>query len=689
MSAWDRLVTFAAEGGGHGGEAAEPAATGMLGDIIWLVPLLPVLSFFVILFFGKRMKNKGHAVGIAAVGIGLLISLFGFFELAFGKGTVEKAWTWFEFAGGESFHLEFGMNYDFLTAVMFVVVCTISLLVQIYSTEYMHDDKRYTIYYAMLSLFTGSMLFMLIANNLLQLFIGWELVGVCSYFLIGHFWEEKANSSAAIKAFITNRVGDMSLLFGIFAMFFIGHTFNIPELNHLAHEGHIGGTSLAIAALLMFGGAVSKSAQFPLYVWLPDAMAGPTPVSALIHAATMVVAGIYMVARMFLVFEHAGIALAVVAVIAAITMLLAAILALVQDDIKKVLAYSTVSQLAYMMAALGVGAYTAAIFHLFTHAFFKALLFLGAGSLIHGVHSNNMSDMGGLRKYMPHTFKTFMIGSLALAGIFPLAGFFSKDEIIGGALRGATGDHHQIAALIVLISGLITAFLTALYMTRACIKTFWGEYRGHGTPHESGGAIVTPLWILAGATIVVGFLGFPPTPWFDGGPFATWITVPGHEHHGFETLYNVVLPLLATLIAVGAIALGYMLFYKKKWRVDILNTPFAWIYRFVQNKYYLDEFYLNGIVRPVQYPIARGTYWADRKIVDGLVNGVAAGTIATARPTYAVIDQKVVDFAVNGAAGLTGASGGLLRYIQSGNIQRYAAVLFAAVAIFVALFALT
>ncbi len=669
-------------GGGHG-ETAEHAATGVLGNVVWLVPLLPVLSFFVILFFGKKMKSKGHTVGIGAVGIGLLISLFGFFELAAGKGFVQKTWTWFEFAGGESLKLEFGMHYDFLTAVMFVVVTMISLLVHIYSTEYMHDDKRYTFFYAMLSLFTGSMLFMLIANNLMQLFVGWELVGVCSYFLISHYWEEKENSSAGIKAFITNRVGDMSLLFGIFAMFFIGHTFNIFELNHLAEVGEIGGAPLTIAALLMFGGAVSKSAQFPLYVWLPDAMAGPTPVSALIHAATMVVAGIYMVARMFLVFEHATPALDVIAVIAGITMLLAAILALVQDDIKKVLAYSTISQLAYMMAALGVGAYTAAIFHLFTHAFFKALLFLGAGSLIHAVHSNNMSDMGGLRKYMPHTFKTFIIGSLALAGIFPLAGFFSKDEIIGGALR-AGSEGGRAAAWFVLISGGITAFLTALYMTRACVKTFWGEYRGHGTPHEAGGAMVTPLWILAGAAVVVGFLGFPVI-----GPFKNWINVPGEEHHGFETLYNVILPVLATVVAVGAIVLGLMLFLRKRWDVDLLGGPFAWAYRFAANRYYLDDFYMKGVVRPVQYKLARATYWSNQKVLDGVVNGVAAGTIAAAQPTYAVIDQQIVDFAVNGAAGLTGASGGLLRYIQSGNIQGYAAVLFGAVAVFVALFALT
>ena len=668
-------------------EPVEQAAPGLLGDVIWLVPLLPVLSFFVILSFGKRLKSRGHTVGIAAVGIGLILSLIGFVELASGKGLVQKTWTWFQFAGEDPFKIEFGMQYDFLTAVMFVVVTTISLLVHIYSTEYMHDDKRYTIYYAMLSLFTGSMLFMLIANNLMMLFVGWELVGVCSYFLIGHFWEEKANSSAAIKAFITNRVGDMSLLFGIFAMYVLGHTFNISELNLLAEEGELGGTGLTIAALLLFGGAVSKSAQFPLYVWLPDAMAGPTPVSALIHAATMVVAGIYMVARMFLVFEHAGAALDVVAIVAAITMLLAAILALVQDDIKKVLAYSTISQLAYMMAALGVGAYTAAIFHLFTHAMFKALLFLGAGSLIHAVHSNNMSDMGGLRRYMPHTFKTFMIGSLALAGIFPLAGFFSKDEIIGGALRASSEG--QISATIVLVSGLITAFLTALYMARVCIKTFWGEYRGHGTPHEGGGAMVTPLWILGILTIFVGFLGFPSTPWGWYGPFAKWITVPGEEHFSFSTLYNVLLPILATLVAVSAIALGVALFLKKRWNVHILGSPFAWVYRFIENRYFLDDFYLKGVVKPVQYPIARGAYWTNQHIFDAVVNGAAAGTVGLAKPTYAVIDQQVIDFAVNGSAGLAGASGGLLRYIQSGNVQRYAAVLFAAVAIFVALFALT
>ena len=659
-----------------------PAAVpkdGFLTQYMWLVPLLPVLSFFAILFFGKRTSHRGHAFGIGALGIGLAMSLYAFIELAAGNAAVEKSWTWFSMG---DIHLEFGMHYDFLTGVMFVVVTLVSLLVHIYSTGYMHDDKRYTIFFAFLSLFTGSMLFMVIANNLLELFIGWELVGVCSYFLIGHYWEEKENSSAAIKAFITNRVGDMALLIGIFVLFFAGHSFNIEELNHAVHEGHLGGTLLTVGALLLFGGVISKSAQFPLYVWLPDAMAGPTPVSALIHAATMVVAGVYLVARMFLLFEGAGAALDVVAIVASITMLLAAILALVQDDIKRVLAYSTISQLAYMVAALGVGAYTAGVFHLFTHAMFKALLFLGAGSLIHAVHSNNMSDMGGLRRFMPHTFKTFVIGSLGLAGIFPLAGFFSKDEIIGGALRSAS-DLGSGAAWIVLISATITAFLTALYVTRMLVKTFWGEYRGHGHPHESPSSMVTPLWILAGATLTVGFLGFPVI-----GPFADWITVPGHEHHGFETLYNIVLPIGATVVAVAAIVLGLRLFSERGLKIDILGSPFAWLYRFVANKYYLDDLYLNGIVRPIQYPIARATYWSNQKVLDGVVNGVGAGTVALSHPVYDVLDQQIVDFAVNGAAGITGFSGGLLKYIQTGNVQRYAAVLFGAVAAFVAVFVL-
>jgi NADH-quinone oxidoreductase subunit L len=667
----DALILAAAEG------AAKQGST--IGEYMWLVPLLPFVSFWAILFFGKRTRSRGHAFGIAAIGIAWVLSLIGFVTLAAGNASVHKSWTWIHFG---DFELELGMNYDFLCGIMFVVVTSISLLVQIYSTGYMHDDKRYTWFYAALSLFTASMLFLVIANNLLQMLVGWEGVGVCSYFLIGHFWEEKENSSAAIKAFITTRVGDIGFIFGIFVLFIAGHTFNVIELNHAAEEGHIGGTILTVGALLLFCGAVGKSAQFPLHVWLPDAMAGPTPVSALIHAATMVVAGIYLVGRMFVLFEHAGAALEVVAIIAATTMVIAALLALVQDDIKRVLAYSTISQLAYMMAALGVGAYTAGIFHLFTHAFFKALLFLGSGSLIHAVHSNNMSDMGGLRRYMPHTYRTFIIGSAALAGIFPLAGFFSKDEIIGGALRAAS-EGRQIAAAIVFVAAIATAFLTALYMTRACVKTFWGEYRGHGTPHESPGSMVTPLWVLAVATIGVGFLGLPVV-----GPFQDWITVPGHEHHGFSTFYNIILPVGSVGLALFAVFIGWQIWARNRWQYNVLGGPFAWTYRLVENKYYLDDIYLRYIVRPIQYTLSKAANWTNQNILDGIVNGTATGTVATAKVTYEVVDQEVVDFAVNGAAGITGLSGGLLRYIQTGRVQRYAAVLFASIAAFVALFVL-
>ncbi|MDQ3940364.1 MAG: hypothetical protein M3238_03325, partial [Actinomycetota bacterium] len=287
---------------------------------------------------------------------------------------------------------------------------------------------------------------------------------------------------------------------------------------------------------------------------------------------------------------------------------------------------------------------------------------------------------GGLRKYMPHTFRTFIIGSLALAGIFPLAGFWSKDEIVGGALRAAT-DADQTTAWIVFVAATITAFLTALYMARACFKTFWGDYRGHGTPHESASSMVTPLWLLAGASVVVGFLGLPVI-----GPFQDWITVPGHEHHGFSTFYNLLLPAGFVAMALIAIWIGYQLFERNRWRYDFVAGPFGWLYRFIENKYYLDDLYLRGIVRPIQYALSRATYWTNQRILDGIVNGTAVGTVATARGTYDVVDQQIVDFAVNGVAGLTGTSGRLLRYIQTGNVQRYAAVLFAAVAIFVAAF---
>jgi NADH-quinone oxidoreductase subunit L len=632
----------------------------------WLIPIIPLVAFFVILFFGKRTPGRGADIGIVATAASFVISLVIFFEVL-GGTHLERSWSWFELG---PLHLELGMNIDGLAAVMFIVVTVVSLLVQIYSVEYMRNEPRFTWYYAALSLFTGSMLNLVIANNLFQLLVGWELVGICSYLLIGHFWEEKENSDAANKAFITTRTGDVSFVFGIFLLTFAAGTTNIGEITEAVEGGEIATGLLTAGALLLFGGAIGKSAQFPLHVWLPDAMAGPTPVSALIHAATMVVAGVYMVGRLFAVFAASAEALTFVAVIGSITMLIAALLAMVQDDIKRVLAYSTVSQLGYMMAALGIGpaGHTAALFHLFTHAFFKALLFLGAGSVIHSVHTNRMSEMGGLRQPMPVTFWTFVVGSAALAGIPPLAGFWSKDEIIAEAFREA-----QYGVWVVAV---FTAALTAFYMTRAIALTFFGGYRGHGHPHESPRFMTAPLVILAGLAAVVGFFGGP----FVAGGFRSLVQF-GEEAHlaGFDFG----LAALSVGLALAGIAVGWSLY--RRWRERDPLRSLGPLYTFIERKYYLDDLYLRGIVRPIQYSVAAFVNWTNRYLLDGVVNGFGKLTRLLARATDAT-DRGLVDGAVNRVAIGTGWTGGLLRYIQSGNVQRYAVFLFVGVAILAVVF---
>ncbi len=558
----------------------------------WLVPLIPAVSFVLILLFGKRLPRGGAEVGIGAVGASFVLSVGAAWqwinrvmdaENAEGEGGVEHAFgalgalgrsisklgaqeehgptivepivrhtTWFQNGGVE---LGAGIQVDGLTVVLMFVVTIISLLVHVYSLEYMRGDRRFTYFYAALSLFTSSMLLLVVADNTLQMLIGWELVGLCSFMLIGHWWEEKPNSDAALKAFLTTRTGDIGLLVGVIMTFFIVQagtgegSFNIVELNESVESGGVSHTLVLWCAVGLMFGIIGKSGQFPLHTWLPDAMAGPTPVSALIHAATMVVAGVFLGARLFPVF-YEGFSIGdgninFMAAIGGITVLIGAALAFVQDDIKKVLAYSTISQLGYMVMALGVGAWVAAVFHLFTHAFFKANLFLGAGSVSHSGahHSFDMKkDMGGLKKYMPQTFWTFIIGSVALAGIFPLAGFWSKDEILVNA-----NENDYVLFLIV---GLIGAFMTAAYMTRCVYLTFFGEYRGghhgeahahdvgdelvehdladvqhadevahHGEPHESNGLITVPLWILSFFSLFVGLLNAPGiekfTEWFE------------------------------------------------------------------------------------------------------------------------------------------------------------------------------
>jgi NADH-quinone oxidoreductase subunit L len=667
----------------------------------WIIPLLPGLGFIAVLLLGKRLPRKGAELAVATVGASFVLSciaavqwiqrvddhkgkeaLGGFGRALLptqesGVSAVSSSFTWWQNANVK---FGVGIHIDGLAVMMLFMVTLVSFLVHVYSTRYMQGDRRYTHYFALLNLFTASMLLLVVADNTLMLLVAWELVGVCSFVLIGHWWEERPNSDAAVKAFLTTRTGDVGLMIGVIVLFFAAGTFNIAVINAKALDGGIRHTLLVVSAACLLIGIIGKSGQFPLHTWLPDAMAGPTPVSALIHAATMVVAGVYLGARLYPVFFR-GFSIGdgglnAMALVGGVTIIIGAVLAFVQRDIKKVLAYSTISQLGYMVMALGVGAWVAAIFHLFTHAFFKSLLFLGAGSVSESGshHSFDMKgDMGGLRKYMPITFTTFVIGSLALAGVFPLAGFWSKDEILVTA--GQTGYD---AFLYV---GLIGAFLTAAYMTRCVYLTFFGEFRGHGEPHESPPTLTVPLIVLAVASVGAGFLNAEAfgiekfRDWFEAG-----VSLPALQHADFDTVKAVI---SVTIAVVGIGIAAYLWFQREELGpfrgFTQRNAAARAGYRFLENKYYLDDLYEKVIVGGIKGPVARASYWVNQHVIDGVVNAIGRGTATAARETYDVIDQKVVDGAVNGLAETTGETGGLLRYVQSGRVQRYALTLFAAV----------
>jgi NADH-quinone oxidoreductase subunit L len=601
---------------------------------------------------------------------------------------IERSWTWFQNGG---FDIEVGMLLDGPAVMMLIVVTIVSLLVHVYSTDYVAGDRRYTHFFAFLSLFTASMLGLVMAKTTLQLIVCWELVGVCSFVLIGHWWEEKANSDAALKAFITNRVGDVGLLVGVITLFFAaGGTFDILETNTLALSGGISQTALLVASCCLIAAVMSKSGQFVLHTWLPDAMAGPTPVSALIHAATMVVAGIYMVGRMYGVFWQ-GLSIGIssvnlLAVVGAVTVIGGAALAFVQDDIKKVLAYSTVSQLGYMVMALGIGAWTAAFFHLFTHAFFKACLFLGSGSVSHAVHSFDMrKDMGGLRKWMPHTYKTFLIGTAALIGIFPFAGFWSKDEILAGASQ-LGGEGNYTAFMVV---GIVGAIMTAAYMTRTVYLTFFGEYRGHGHPHESGPRITVPLWILAVLGVTAGLVNIPSALAPDSvelrfehfyEPKGAYFPIENFAHPGF----SLGIALGATAIGILGIALAYLWYWRGAGPHGITerNRVASAGYTTLVNKYYFDRLYTDVIVGSVKGPVARAVYWFNQNVIDGVVNGAGRLSTVLGRFVYDRIDQQVVDGAINSSATAANSSGQVFRQLTSGKVQQYGALLFGAAAVF-------
>jgi NADH-quinone oxidoreductase subunit L len=615
-------------------------------ELAWLVPALPLAAWAVILLVGKRLPDGGAPVGILAVAVGWVISLTILFGVIGGdRGAYHAAVEWAPL--GPGLEIPLGMTVDGLAAVLLAMVTTVSMLIQLYSLFYMRGDERYTLFFAKLSLFTAGMLIVVLADNLILLLVGWEIMGVCSYFLIGHWWEDVANARAAIKAFLTTRVGDLGFMAGIFVFFWAAGGFETERIIEGVESGRISSATVTLGAVLLFCGAIGKSGQFPLHTWLPDAMAGPTPVSALIHAATMVAAGVFLVARMYPVFEASGTVLNEIAIIASITMLISALLALVQEDIKRVLAYSTVSQLAYMMAALSVGGYSAGVFHLVAHAFFKALLFLAAGAVIHAVHSNNMSEMGGLARAMPVTFTTFLIGALALAGIAPLAGFWSKDEILtdawnagfGGGVEGLATS--RTVAQVVFVAGMLTVFLTALYVARMLWLTFGAAYRGQGHPHEAGAGMLFPLVVLAAGAALGGLLAL------GDNSISAWIATPLLPSEGPATL-NLGLIVASSAVSLLALALGTALYRRGLPEREYLER-FPPVWTTLQHKYYLDDLYEGVLVRAVTGVLAPATYWFDQRLVDGAVNGAGLGTRRLARG---------------------------LRYVQSGQAQWYAAALF-------------
>jgi NADH-quinone oxidoreductase subunit L len=606
----------------------------------WIIAILPFIAFALIGLFLHRWPRLSAALSILAIGIAFLISLLVSLAVFSSEGNLvyEAAARWLSMPG---LQVDMGILVDGLTAVMLIVVTTVALLVQIYSLGYMHGDPGFASYYAYQSFFAGSMLGLVLANNFGQIFVFWELVGLASYLLIGFWFGRNSAKEAAKKAFITNRVGDFGFLLSIL---FLQILFGTLNFNGLAGEiaGYTNTGILIGIAILMLAGPVGKSAQFPLHVWLPDAMEGPTPVSALIHAATMVAAGVYLIARAYFIFSSTPQALLAIAVIGGFTALFAATIAIVQNDIKRILAYSTLSQLGYMVMAMGVGAMTAGMFHLMTHAFFKSLLFLGAGSVIHALHDEqDIWKMGRLAGKMPVTTWTFVIGALALSGIPPLSGFWSKDEILLGAYAsGHIGLY---------ILGTIVAFLTAFYMFRLIFVAFFGSGEGGLKAHESPAVMSVPLVILAVMAIIAGFVGSP----LMNNVFAHWVSYPGAVHH------NPSLGIMAvsSLVAVAGIILAWAVYQKKMVDVAAVKTRFNGLYQLLYHKYYIDEIY-QWLIDHLIDGTAKVLFWFDVYVINGLVNGIAA---------------------------LTGMAGQVLRYTENGQVQTYAMYMFAGIIVIIGL----
>jgi NAD(P)H-quinone oxidoreductase subunit 5 len=680
----------------------------------WLIPVLPLLGAMLVglglISFNQvtnrlRQLNAVLIISLMAAAMGLSFSLL--WSQIQGHPTYTRTLEW---AAAGSFHLTMGYTVDHLTAVMLAIVTSVAVLVMVYTDGYMSHDPGYVRFYAYLSLFGSSMLGLVVSPNLVQIYIFWELVGMCSYLLVGFWYDRKSAADAAQKAFVTNRVGDFGLLLGILGLFWATGSFEFEvmgdRLAELVQTGSLSNVLAILFAILVFLGPVAKSAQFPLHVWLPDAMEGPTPISALIHAATMVAAGVFLIARMYPVFEHVPAAMNVIAYVGAFTAFMGATIAITQNDIKKGLAYSTISQLGYMVLAMGVGAYTAGFFHLMTHAYFKAMLFLGSGSVIHGMEgvvghdpvvAQDMRAMGGLRKYMPVTATTFLIGCLAISGIPPFAGFWSKDEILGSAFA---------VNPFLWFVGWLTAGITAFYMFRMYFMTFEGKFRGkdesilqqltqpavaenfgpgamkqgeleseahddhshdsHGhsdTPHESPWTMTLPLAILAIPSMLIGLVGTPYKNYFEEFiyPPSETLAEVMEKTAEFDATEFYTMAGISVAIAVTGIILAVLMYRAKKIDPAAIAAKFPSLYNLSLNKWYFDDIYHRVFVLGLRR-LARQVLEVDFRVVDGAVNLTGIFTLF---------------------------SGESLKYIETGRAQLYALIIFGAVLGLVIVFGVT
>lgn len=625
-------------------------------EIFWLIPFIPALSTFILVVFGKILPKKyvsfQACLAVFASFVISVISFLGLLKISHEHYPLIK--TLFSWIHSGSFQANLSLQFDPLSAVMTVVVSGVAFLIHVYSIGYMAKDKGYTRYFAYLNLFTFAMLILVMASNIVLMFVGWEGVGLCSYLLIGHWFEKHSAANAGKKAFLVNRIGDAGFLLGIFFIFILIGSGEFTTINKAISGGVLTQGAATLIAILLFVGATGKSAQIPLYVWLPDAMEGPTPVSALIHAATMVTAGVYMVSRMNLLYTFSGTAAEVVAIVGAVTAVYAATMALTQNDIKRVLAYSTISQIGYMFMGCGVGAYAAGMFHLYTHAFFKSLLFLAAGSVMHALSGElDMRKMGGLRKYLPLTYSTFLVGAIAIAGVPFFSGFFSKDAILNQAY--AHGQYFVWAL------GVTGAILTAFYIFRLIFLTFHGKERLEPEVkkhiHESPPVMTIPLVILAFFSAVAGYVGLPVIfgknlNWFDQF-LKPAIKVPHEAHLALGTEWSLIL--ISVVVALAGIYIAYIFYIRNPRIPHNLAARFPSLYKLLYNKYYVDEIYNAAFVN---------------------------STIKGSEIIYDNFDLKVIDGAVNGTASATNFSGKILSYLQSGFIKDYALAFLLGAALF-------